>query len=110
MMRTVTLNTEEAPNKFFALQDRRMRNAVNKTLYSYAQQTQLGRIKLALEAVVRGTVYDVGYGRRSAGVKVQAGAYITDPQLLKLLEADWAALGIYKKESPQGFQYHMTRV
>jgi len=108
-MRTVTLDTAEAPNKFFALQDRRMRNAVNKTLYSYAQQTQLGRIKLALEQIVRGTVYDVGYGRRSAGVKVQAGAYITDRRMLALLEADWAQQGIYKKETPQGFQYHLTR-
>jgi hypothetical protein len=108
-MRTVTLDTKEAPNKFFALQDRRMRNAVNKTLYSYAQQTQLGRIKLALEQIVRGTVYDVGYGRRSAGVKVQAGAVITNRRLLALLEADWAKQGIYKKETPQGFQYHLVR-
>jgi len=109
-MRTVNLNTEEAPNKFWALQDRRMRNVVNKSLYSYAQQTQLGRIKLALEEVINGIVYDVGYGKRSAAVKVQAGAQVRDRKLLALLEADWAAAGIYKKVSPQGFQYHLTRV
>jgi hypothetical protein len=108
-MRRVDLNTEEAKNKFFALQDRRMRNAVNKTLYSYSQQTQLGRIKLALEEVILGTIYDVGYGKRSAAVKVQAGARVRNPKLLAQLEADWAALGIFKKVSPQGFQYHMAR-
>jgi len=108
-MRSVNLMTEEAPNKFFALQDRRMRNIVNKTLYSYSQQTQLGRIKLALEEVITGTIYDVGYGKRSAAVKVQAGARIRNPRLLAQLEADWAQLGIYKKVSPQGFQYHMAR-
>ena len=108
-MRTVNLNTEEAPNKFWALQDRRMRNAVNKTLYTQAQQIRLDRIKLALEEVVNGVVYDVGYGRKSAAVKVQAGAQIRDRKMLALLEADWAAEGIYKKVSPQGFQYHLTR-
>jgi hypothetical protein len=109
MMRTVNLNTEEAPNKFWALQDRRMRNVVNKSLYSYTQQTQLGRIKLALEEVINGVVYDVGYGKKSAAVKVQAGAQVRDRKMLALLEADWAAAGIYKKVSPQGFQYHLTR-
>jgi len=55
-------------------------------------------------------VYDVGYGKKSAAVKVQAGAQVRDRKLLALLEADWAAAGIYKKVSPQGFQYHLTRV
>jgi hypothetical protein len=108
-MHTVTLDTKEAPNKFFALQDRRMRNYANKTLYTQAQQIRMERIKLALELVIRGTVYDVGYGRRSAAVKVQDGAFIADPKMLKLLEGDWAKEGIFKKESAQGFQYHLTR-
>ncbi len=109
-MRTVVLNTEEASNKFWALQDRRMRNHVNKTLYTTAQQIRLERIKLALELCVRGTVYDVSFGKRSASVKVQNGAYITDNKMLALLEADWEKEGIYKKVSAQGFQYHLARV
>jgi hypothetical protein len=108
-MQTVQLDTKEASNKFFALQDRRMRNHVNKSLYSLAQQIRLERMKLALELIIRGTVYDIGYGKKSAAVKVQAGAFIADRKTLRLLEADWAKEGITKKESAQGFQYHLTR-
>jgi len=108
-MHTLTLDTKEAPNKFWALQDRRMRNYANKTLYTQAQQIRLDRIKLALEMVVRGTVYEVSFGKRSASVKVQDGAFVRDPKMLKQLEADWAQEGIYKKVSAQGFQYHLTR-
>jgi hypothetical protein len=108
-MHTVTLETKEAANKFFALQDRRMRNYANKTLYSQAQQIRMERIKLALELVIRGTIYDVGYGKKSAAVKVQDGAVVADRKQLALLEADWAKEGIFKKVSAQGFQYHLTR-
>lgn len=108
-MKTVTLDTKEASNKFFALQDRRMRNYANKTLYTLAQQIRLDRIKLALELCVRGTVYEVSYGKRSASVKVQDGAFIADRKSLTLLEQDWAKEGIFKKVSAQGFQYHLTR-
>lgn len=108
-MRTVTLDTKEAPNKFWALQDRRMRNIVNSSLYTDAQKIRLERIKLALELCVRGTVYEVSFGKKSASVKVQDGAFVSDRKTLALLESDWAIEGIYKKVTPQGFQYHMPR-
>lgn len=108
-MRTVTLDTKEANNKFFALQDRRMRNYANKTLYTEAQNLKLTRIKLALEMCVKGTVYEPAYGKKSASVKVQDGAFVGDPKMLALFEADWAKEGIYKKVSAQGFQYHLPR-
>ena len=108
-MYTVNLETKESNNKFFALQDRRMRNYANKTLYTIPQQIRLERIKLALEMVVRGTVYEPSFGKKSASVKVQNGALIADRKMLNLLEADWEKEGIYKKVSAQGFQYHMPR-
>lgn len=108
-MRTVVLDTKESSNKFWALQDRRMRNHANKTLYTQAQQIRLERIKLALELIVNGTVYETSFGKRSASVKVQEGARVTDNKMLALLEADWEKEGIYKKVSAQGFQYHMPR-
>lgn len=106
-MQTKYLETTEAPNKWFALQDRRMRNHANRTLYTNAQQVRMERIRLALEMCVRGTVYEVAFGKRSASVKVQNGAVIVDRKMLRLLEADWEKEGITKKETPQGFQYHM---
>lgn len=106
-MLTLSLNTKESNNKFFALQDRRMRNHANKTLYTQSQQIRLDRIKLALEMVLRGTVYEPSYGKKTGSVKVQDGALIADRKTLRLLEQDWAAEGIFKKVSAQGFQYHM---
>jgi hypothetical protein len=108
-MLTLALDTKEAANKFFALQDRRMRNHVNKTLYTLAQHIRAERMKLALELCVRGTVYEVSYGKRSASVKVQDGAFVADRKTLALLEQDWAKEGIYKKVTAQGFQYHIPR-
>ena len=108
-MHTVNLDTKESNNKFFALQDRRMRNHANKTLYTAAQQIRLERIKLALEMVLRGTVYEPSFGKKSASVKVQDGALIADRKMLRVLESDWAKEGIFKKVSAQGFQYHMPR-
>jgi hypothetical protein len=108
-MRTVILETKESTNKFWALQDRRMRNIANKTLYTQAQQIRLERIKLALEMVISGTVYDASFGKRSASIKVQEGARIVDNKMLALLEQDWEKEGIFKKVSAQGFQYHMPR-
>jgi hypothetical protein len=86
-----------------------MRNHANKTLYTQAQQIRLERIKLALEMVLRGTVYEPSFGKKSASVKVQDGALIADRKMLRLLEADWEKEGIFKKVSAQGFQYHMPR-
>lgn len=108
-MQTFALETKESNNKFFALQDRRMRNYANKTLFTTEQQIRLDRIKLALELIVRGTVYEPSYGKKSGSVKVQDGALIADTKMLKLLEADWEKEGIFKKVSAQGFQYHMPR-
>lgn len=108
-MLTVSLETKESNNKFFALQDRRMRNHANKTLYTTAQQIRLDRIKLALELVLHGTVYEPSYGKKSASVKVQDGALIADRKTLRLLEEDWSKEGIFKKVSAQGFQYHVPR-
>ena len=108
-MRTVILDTKESSNKFWALQDRRMRNHANKTLYTQAQQIRLERIKLALELIISGKVYETSFGKRSASVKVQDGARVVDNKMLALLEADWEKEGIFKKVSAQGFQYHMPR-
>jgi hypothetical protein len=108
-MRTVVLNNEESTNKWWALQDRRMRNIANKTLYTQQQQIRLERIKLALELIISGKVYEASFGKRSASIKVQNDSRVIDKKMLALLEQDWEKEGIYKKVSSQGFQYHMPR-
>lgn len=108
-MRTVELDTKEAPNKWWALQDRRMRNIANASLYSDKQKIRAERMKLALEILYTGKIYDIAFGKRSISVKLQNGGNIRNRKELSLLEADWSAEGIYKKATEQGVQYHIPR-
>ena len=108
-MHTVELDTKEATNKWWALQDRRMRNIANASLYSDRQKIRAERMKLALELLYTGKIYDICFGKRSISVKLQAGGSIRDRREFNLLEADWSAEGIYKKATEQGIQYHIPR-
>jgi hypothetical protein len=108
-MQVRELDTKEAPNKWFAVQDRRMRNIANQTLYTQQQQIRMDRIKLALELVFSGTIYEVNYGKRGASVKIKAGAILRDRKMLVLLEGDWTQEGIIRKETAQGTLYFMPR-
>lgn len=108
-MRVVVMDTQEAPNKWWALQDRRMRNVANQSLYTQQQQIRMDRIKLALELVVKGQIYEVNYGKRGASVKIKSGYQVRDRKNLALLETDWASEGIIRKETAQGTLYFMPR-
>jgi hypothetical protein len=108
-MRTVNLDTKEATNKWWAVQDRRMRNIANQSLYTQAQQVRMDRIKLALELVISGQVFEVNYGKRGASVKIAVGFNIKDRKGLRQLENDWAQEGIFRKETAQGTLYFMPR-
>ena len=57
------LNTEEAPNKWFAAYDARMRSLANQTSFSQAQQIQA----LAAQSEFAGFM---AYWRDAAGVKI----------------------------------------
>ena len=100
---------KEAPNKWWALQDRRMRNIANATLYTDKQKIQGERMRLALEILYTGKVYEVTFGKRSLSVKLQSGGIVRDKKALAELEKDWEQLGVFKKQSAQGVQYHLPR-
>jgi hypothetical protein len=110
-MRTVVLKTDEAQtfNKWAALQDRKMRNTVNSSLFTDNQKLRLERMKIALGLVVKGMVYDISYGKRGAGVKLQDGYQVVDSVNLALLEQDWEKDGIFRKVTAQGTTYYMPR-
>jgi hypothetical protein len=106
-MKVQVLDTKEAPVKWWAAQDARQRNLNNKSQYPAKVQARVERMKLALEMVYRARgIYD-SYGKKGISLKVD-GPSIVDPKNLTLLEQEWAALGVTKKASAQGFIYRFT--
>ena len=103
----VTINdTKEATCKFFAIQDRQFRNAVNASLYTDKEKTRALGMKHALELVYTSKGVHVNYNKTGITIKVD-GAIVVDKKGLKMLEQDWAGRGITKKLTAQGVIYAM---
>ena len=105
-MHTETLNTAEAPCKWFAAADARMRSIVNSSHYTLTERTRAERMRLVLDMVYLSRGVHVSYGRRGISVKVD-GAVVLDDVGLQALEADWAQQGVTKRTSAQGVIYRI---
>jgi allophanate hydrolase subunit 1 len=106
-MHTVTLNTEEAPNKFWAYRDARMRNYANSTLYDSATKIRAERMKLVLEMLYAARAVYIAYGKRGVSLKVDR-ASVRDRRELAAMEAQWASEGTVKRVSAQGVIYRFV--
>lgn len=106
-MQTVTLNTEEAPNKWWAARDARMRNYANSTLYDNATRIRAERMKLVLEMLYHARAVYIAYGKRGVSLKVDR-AHVRDRRELAAMEADWAVQGVVKRVSDQGVIYRFA--
>jgi len=104
-MKTQILNTDEAPNKWWAAQDARQRNLNNKSHYPYATQRQIDRMMVALGEVFTGKIYDA-YGKKGVSIKIEG--IPRNKTTLAWLEEEWTKLGFIKKISPQGVIYRLT--
>lgn len=100
------LDTKEAPNKWWAARDARMRNYANSTLYTEQQKIAAERMKLALELVYAAKGIYIAYGKTGVSVKVD-GARVRNRQELAFLEEGWSSAGIEKRVSAQGVIYRM---
>ena len=105
-MKTKVINKDEAPCKWFALQDRRKRNLANITHFTQQQQTQAIRMQLALQECYNGEVF-VNWGKTSFSVK--ATGLVRDKKSLKVLEASWDQQGITREDSKQGITYRIRK-
>jgi hypothetical protein len=103
------INTEEAPNKWWAAQDARMRSAANKTHFTNAQQVQAERMRQVLELVYAGRFFEPKYNKTCITIKIE-GALVRDKKSLAMLEADWDKLGIKKRQSLQGVNYNIPKL
>ena len=105
-MQTVYKETQEAPNKWWAAQDARMRNIANKSLWDAAVQLKVERMKMVLDMLYAGKIHEA-YGKRRVAIKVYK-AVIKDRKQLREIEAQWATEGITKTLTPQGLLYQIA--
>ena len=107
-MRTVDIDTQEAPNAFFAARDARMRNYAVGSTYSAQERLRAEQIKLGLECVYRATEVHINYRQRFIAVKL-SNAIVRDRASVADLEAFYASQGIEKRVSAQGIIYRIPR-
>jgi hypothetical protein len=102
------LNTEEAPTKWWAAQDARMRNIANKSHYAESVHIRAERMVMALGLCYRAEGIHEAFGKRGVSIKVDRPRFVRDRSNLALLEQSWAELGVVKKVSAQGVIYRFT--
>ena len=102
------LDTKEAPTAWWAAQDARMRNIVNKSHYSESVHIRVERMVLALGLCYRAQGIHEAFGKRGVSVKVDRPTSVCDRHNLELLEQDWTELGVTKRVSPQGIIYRFA--
>jgi hypothetical protein len=107
-MQAVNIDTQEAPVKWFAAQDARMRSAGWQSTYSQQQQNTAERVKIGLEMVYKTRASHIAYGKYGISIKLEDPA-VADRKNLKLLEQDYVKVGIVKKASTQGIIYRIKR-
>ena len=106
-MQAKTIRTEEAPTKWYAARDARMRNIANKSRFPDSIQVQITRMMIVLDMVYAAKGIYEAYGKKGVSIKVD-GADVKDARNLRELEAEWAQKGFTKKVSPQGVIYRLT--
>lgn len=107
-MLTVDKDTQEAPNKWWAAQDARMRNYANKSRWDSKIQRRVNAMMMALDSIYSGRIYEA-YGVRRVAIKIDS-PQVKDRKWLRILEADWAAEGITKTVTPRGILYQIAKL
>lgn len=102
------LDTKEAPTKWWAAQDARMRNIANKSHYPESTHIRVERMIQVLGLCYRAEGIYEAFGKQGVSVKVDRPRFVRDRDSLAVLEADWAEQGVVKKVSPQGVIYRFA--
>ena len=103
-MKTIHLDTKEAPNKFWAALDARQRNLNNKSLWSAKEQLRAERMLMALTTVYNCKNSHISYGKKAISIKLDKPRLSRADHLVSL-EEEWSSLGVIKKVSDQGILY-----
>lgn len=102
------IDTQQAPTKWWAAQDAKMRNIANKSHYKSEVHIQVERMLMALDLCYQARGIYEAYGKTGISVKVDGPTAVKDRKNLRLLEQEWAERGIVKKVSAQGIIYRFT--
>jgi hypothetical protein len=95
---------QEARTKWWAVNDRRLRNYVNRTLWTDAEQARAEGMRYALELAYSNKGVHVNYNKTCISVKVD-GARVRDNKALGYLEQQWQERGVTKVVTAQGITY-----
>ena len=107
-MKDRVIDTQEAPNKWWAARDARMKSAAMWTHYSDKQRIRAERMALGLEMVYWSTGIHINPRNKFITIKVDK-AQVKDNKTLSLLEKDYEAEGITKVVSAQGIIYRIPK-
>jgi len=107
-MQTRDLDTQEAPNRWWASRDARMRNIAMASTWSQAKLIQAESMKQVIPLVYACREVYVNPRQKFITIKVDHGR-VRDRRNLDLLEQEWEAKGVKKCESAQGVIYRIPR-
>ena len=107
-MKAVQLETQPATNKWWAARDAQMRSYANQSRFTQKEQVAAERMKQGLAMVYSHKGIFINYREKFIAIKVNDPT-IKDRKNLRLLEADYTAKGIVKKESAQGIIYKISK-
>ena len=107
-MLTIEKDNKEATNKWWAAQDARMRNIANKSRWDTKTHRKVDAMMAVLDTLYSGKIHEA-YRVRSVAIKIDK-PQVRDRKWLAVMEADWAAEGIYKTQTPQGILYQVRKV
>ena len=107
-MKTQTLDTLEASNKYAAYMNARVRSYAASTSYSDQEKIAAERMKVVLSIVYMFKDIYVTYRKKFITVKLEQ-ARVSDRVSLSELEAEWTAKGISKAVTPQGIIYRIPK-
>lgn len=107
-MKTLELDTRESNNKWWSIQDARMKSIANASHYTEAEKVTAERMKLGLDMVYFNHGIHINYRQKFITIKIDKPK-VRDSKTLKLLESDYEKLGVQKLESNQGVIYRIPK-
>lgn len=107
-MKSRSLDTVEADQKWVAVVDAKRRSYAHQTSYTDSQQALAERTKLGLEMVYANTIF-LNYRKKFIALKIDK-PQIKDKVNLRKLEKQYEDTGIEKVITAQGIIYRIKKV
>ena len=102
------LDTQSAPNRWWAARDASIKSYDQSTTYSEQQKVAAEAMRLGLDLVYANKGIHINYRQKFITVKVD-GAQVRDRRELALLEQDYEQRGYRKAVTNQGVIYRIPR-